>query len=293
VEEQVYFREDRSLDISLSRLINSHKVGGGDEQNRRTPRGQSGLTSYGKNMVENACYRLEQKYSSSRLGFLTLTLPGLREDLLILLAHDWSEVVRQFFQELQRSLSKKNPQIADQFVGVTEIQPNRLAKTGIPALHLHILYVAHGGDFDWYVTADQLRAIWRRVLIARLRHYLPDEDIEIDTRAAVNCQKLKKSAGAELSKYLSKGSCLSSVKESGYGDCIPSSWWHSSLRLKREVKSYVIETPLDLKLCAFRGIDLVDRGLAVYLWPVDRDGIIFGWTGKLNDTGQKFFRNTE
>jgi hypothetical protein len=122
---------------------------------------------------------------------------------------------------------------------------------------------------------------------------LPEEQIEIDTRAAVNCQKLKKKASDELAKYLSKGSVLKTVKESGYADCIPSSWWHSSLKLRKEVKSHIIETPLDLKLAVFRGIDLVGRGLAVYLYAVKRDGIIYGWTGKLTEAGRKLFRNTE
>lgn len=64
------------------------------------------------------------------------------------------------------------------------------------------------------------------------------------------------------------------------------------MSLKRAVKSMVCETPSDLKIAVKRGIDLVERGLAVYLFPVERDGIQYGWTGKLTPNGIRFFGDT-
>jgi hypothetical protein len=292
VEEQAYLREDRSVNIGLSRLINSHKPNDEASASSRKPRGSKGLSSYGAKVVRNACLRLEMEYGQRRLGFATFTLPSLRPDQMILLSMDWSELVRQLLQEIEREVARAVDGWTGSFVGVTEIQPERLKESKLPCPHLHLCYVAHDGDFKWYVPASKLRAIWKRILEARLRHWMPEEKIEVDTSAAIGCQRLKTRPSAEFSKYLSKGSCLKDMETLGLEDCIPSAWWHCKLSLKRAVKSMVIETPTDLKIATRQGIDLVDRGLAVYVFKVERDGVHYGWAGKLTPKGIKFFRDT-
>jgi hypothetical protein len=292
VEEHSYLREERSVNIGLSRLINSHKPSTEDRPDSRKPRGSKGLSSYGGKMIRNACYRLEAKYGPRRLGFATFTLPSLRADLLIILAMEWSELVRQLLQEIGREVARAVDGWTGDFIGATEIQPERLERTGLPCPHLHLVYVAHGGDFNWYVPASKLRAIWKRIIEARLRHYLPHEEIEVDTSAAIDCQQLKTRPSAEMSKYLSKGSCVEEMKKRGLEDCIPRSWWHCSRSLKRAVKVMVCETSSELKIAVKRGIDLVERGLAVYVFPVERDGKQYGWAGKLTPNGIRFFRDT-
>jgi hypothetical protein len=95
-----------------------------------------------------------------------------------------------------------------------------------------------------------------------------------------------------MGKYLSKGSCIKKIKDSGYIDFLPSSWWHCGRILATAIKKHIIPCPGDLLLAIRQGIDLVGRGLCEYLYPVERDGMIFGWSGKLSDLGNKFFRNS-
>lgn len=292
--EQKYSPQD-SKHLSLSFPINSHNDPQAAAKKPRAPRGGTGLTSYGKNMVQNGCYRLEKIYSRERLGFGTTTLPSLPEDYLLLLIDDWSELVRQFLQQIDREITRKSPKSKGHYVGVTEIQPERMAKTGIPCPHLHIVYPSHGGGsvWDWWIMADRFRAIWKSILEARLSQLLPPDQLpEIDVRASVNCQKLKKSAAKELGKYLSKGSCLKEIKESKYADFLPSAWWHCGLTLKADIKKHIIKAPVTLLTAIREGIDLVARGLCEYLYPVERDGKVFGWSGKLTKLGSKFFRNS-
>lgn len=245
-------------------------------------------------MVQNGCYRLEKIYSRRRLAFGTVTLPSLPDDYLLLLIADWSELARQFLQQLDREIARQSPRSRGHFVGVTEIQPERMEKTGIPCPHLHFVYPGHAGDWQWWVTADRIRSIWRSILVARLSRWLaPDQLPIVDVRAAVNCQRLKKSAAKEMGKYLSKGSCIKKVKDSGYSDFLPSAWWHCGRILSREVKRHIISAPLSILVAIRQGIDFVGRGLAEYWYPVERDNIVYGWTGKLTELGNKFFRNTE
>jgi hypothetical protein len=244
-------------------------------------------------MIQNGCYRLEQIYSRKRLAFGTLTMPSLPEDYLLLLIADWSELVRQFLQQLDREITRKSPKSKGHFIGVTEIQPERMEKTGIPCPHLHFVYPAHAGDWDWWITADRLRSIWKSILEARLAKLIPaDQMPEIDTRAAVNCQRLKKSAAKEMGKYLSKGSCIKKVKKSGYLDFLPTAWWHCGRKLAKAIKSHIIPCPVNLLTAIRQGIDLVGRGLLEYLYPVEKDGKVFGWSGMLTDRGKKFFRDS-
>ncbi|GEA29018.1 hypothetical protein MiAbW_03600 [Microcystis aeruginosa NIES-4325] len=261
----------------------------------RAPRGQNGLSSYGKDMVENGCCRLEKIYGQNRLGLLTLTYPSLPEDYLLLLIADHSEIVRQFSQQLDREITRKSPKSKGHYIGVTEIQAGRMDRTGIPCPHLHIIYPSHGGGsiWDWWITADRIREIWHSILSARLARYLPPDQLpEIDVRASVDCQKLKKSPAKYLCKYLSKGSCIKKIKESKYSDYLPSAWWHCGRTLARDIKNHIIKAPVTLLTAIREGIDLVGRGLCEYLYPVERDEKVFGWVGKLTKLGSKFFRNS-
>ncbi len=306
IEEQVYFIPERSQaiieqkyspqdsdDISLSSPINSHRLPRDEVRSPRTPRGQNGLTSYGKNMIQNGCYRLEQIYSRKRLAFGTITLPSLSEDYLLLLISDWSELARQFLQQLDRELIRHSPKSKGHFIGVTEIQPERMEKSGIPCPHLHFVYPAHAGDWNWWVSADRMRQIWASILSARLARWIPADQLpEINCRAAVNTQRLKKSASKEMGKYLSKGSCIKKIKDSGYIDFLPSAWWHCGRILATAIKKHIIPCPVNLLTAIRQKIDLVGRGLCEYFYTVERDGKVFGWSGKLTDLGNKFFRNS-
>jgi hypothetical protein len=197
-----------------------------------------------------------------------------------MLASEWAELVRQFTQQLTRAIARKGKKAL--WVGCTEIQPRRLQKYQQVAPHLHLVYVAHSGDYRWYVSANEIRTIWKRILEARLKHWLPDENHSVDTRAAVDIQPVKKSAESYLAKYLTKGEgVIAAIKEIGWEDCIPSAWWHCCDRLKKAVRSGTREVPSDIKKAVRQGVNLVARGVMAYLFEIERDDRRFGWVGKL------------
>lgn len=293
IEQKRYFKNDDSdllaekLEASLIGLslpTNSHNPelqNISTASNERKPRGSKGITSYGKRMIRNGAWLIQKSVGLRRLGFLTLTLPSFpdRQDILCVLISEWSELVRQFFQEFNREIERKGK--VPCWVGCTEIQEERFDGYGQPCPHLHAAYVAHSGNHQWYISADRMRAIWKRILEARIEAVF-GEDIDVDTKPSIDCQSVKQDASAYLSKYLSKGGdILEKMKEEGYSDFIPSAWWHCSLKLKRTVKSLVSEVPSDLKLAVKQGVDLVERGVAIYVFNVEIDGKRYGWVGKL------------
>lgn len=274
--DYIRVKNERSS-IGLSLLTNSHNGG----TKPRKPRGHKGITSLGKRTVRNGAWLLQKSAGRKRLGFLTVTLPSMpdRLDVMAVLIGEWSEMVRQFFQELTRAIERKGKKAL--WVGCTEVQEKRFEKHGQPAPHLHAVYVAHDGKFNWYVTAAQMRAIWKRIIEARLKAIF-NEDLDIDCGASIDCQTVKKDASGYLAKYLSKGGdVIEKMKDRQMDDLIPSAWWHCCTKLKRQIKALVEELPSDIKIAIRQGVDLVERGVCRYVFDVMKDDRRFGWVGKL------------
>lgn len=277
--------------LGLSTLPNSHKPdqvsGDDDDQDPETPcqprkkRGLKGITGNGKRMVSSSAWLLQKAYGKKQLGFGTVTLPSFpdRPELLVILVDMWPELVRQFFQQLTRYLKRSG--YPARWVGVTEIQPKRLEKFDEPAPHLHFVYHAHSGDYRWFISANEMRRIWRQILEAAIEPYT-DGKYSVNTQAAIDTQSVKKDAGAYLAKYMSKGGdVIKMMKDKGLESFIPTAWWHCCLELKRAVKSLIVELPSDFKTAIAEGVDLVARGLAFYLKEVIIDDKKYGWVGRL------------
>jgi hypothetical protein len=111
-------------------------------------------------------------------------------------------LTRQFIQEFSREIKRSGNKAS--WVGCTEIQEKRFKKHGEVAPHLHIVYHAHNGDYQWFITADKIRAIWKRILENKIGEWF-EQDVEVDTKAAIDTKTVRKDAGAYLGKYLSKG----------------------------------------------------------------------------------------
>jgi hypothetical protein len=273
--------------IGLSLVSNSHKEISEDvpidsKPNKR--RGLKGITPKGKRTIRNTAFLLQKTFGKKRLGFLTVTLPsfGDRPDLGMILAHDWSELVRQFTQEINRAIERKDKVAL--WTGCTEIQEKRLEKYGEVAPHLHLVYLAHNGNFDWYITADEFRSIWKRIIEARIKHFT-NEEIEVNTKASIDAKQVKKDAGNYLGKYMSKGGdIVKKMIEKGFTDLVPTAWWHCCLKLKRILKAMMRELPSDLKLAVKQGVNLVERGVCIYLFDVEIKDRHYGWVGKLKRT---------
>ena len=276
VEEYVFIDPGAQEEvlIGLSTLVNSHK-----KKRTRKRRGQKGITGKGKRTVRNAAWMLKKAYGRKRLGFLTITLPSFleRPDIMAALITDWSELVRQFTQQLSRIIEKRG--FAARWVGVTEIQTGRFGEYEEPAPHLHLIYYAHNGDYQWFISANEVREIWKNILEARVKNLL-EEVYEVKTGAAVDMQQVKKDPGRYLSKYMSKGAeVITEMKEKNMASYIPTAWWHCCMKLKKAIIELTVELEDSLKISISRGDDLVGEGLVFYLKEIEVDGKKYGWVG--------------
>ena len=219
--------------MGLSDATNSHK----HSQQRisyREKRGSKGITAFGKRMVKSAGVLLERAHGLKNLMLGTATLPALLPDEMKLVCESWSELKRQFFQELQRLLERRG--LSADYVCVTEIQEKRWQQWGVIAPHFH--WVCQGrknSRSHWAITPTEMKTIWQRLLSNLLGR-------EVDGSASTRIECPRCSLGKELGKYLSKGGkVLKSIADANRSSELPSAWWGAARPLKQRVKQAVLE----------------------------------------------------
>ena len=183
--------------------------------------GQKGITRNGKRKVKAGCTLLEREYGKKRLCLATITLPsedgGLDSAALYYFCKNWNIFQKRFLQEIKRELKRQGA--PTEFIAVTEFQEKRYERLGEPAPHIHFCYCGRAKNGRYYLHPDRVRQILKNVL-----ENMGAENV--DTSAAVNLQRIKKSAANYLSKYMSKGGeILEKLKEHGLENCIPNQWW--------------------------------------------------------------------
>jgi hypothetical protein len=212
-------------------------------QGNKKQYGLKGITSTGKRRVIDGCTILEDTYGIKRLGFGTLTIPNLSPEAMILVNKLWSKLIETFHRYLRRFYELAD--ITPYVLGVTEVQTGRLQKYAQFALHYHFVYVACDVKGKFYFTADWVRKKWQKILSKVLRKHGIDE--EVSTAAAVDLQKVKKSAKHYLSKYVSKGKQeAEALAEAGYGDQIPSQWWAMTKAMRDRIKGALVKISQDM-----------------------------------------------
>lgn len=155
------------------------------------------MTSSMARNIRNACYLLETQYGKDSLSFLTLTLPDLSDEGLQACAENWGRMVDQFLKWLRDRMMLGG--IPLEYVYCTEIQTKRREKYGHEALHLHLLFRGNAGRRKpWVVSPKQCRKAWARCIKSVCSEPFKDCSLE-------NLQRIKRNAGAYMSKYLSKG----------------------------------------------------------------------------------------
>lgn len=258
--------------LGLSVASISHKP-------ERKQRGINGITSFGKRMVRSSLAIMERKYTRDCLTLGTCTLPAMTDDEFQTICGNWSEVVRQFFQELTRELIRKG--LNKDYVQVTEIQERRFTTYGDVGLHLHWVIQGRASRLGgWAFHPTEIREIWNRILSNMLKRDVIDQ-------ATTRIEKPRTSLCQEMGKYLSKGvAIIQAVIKAGKQHLIPSAWWGAAKPLKTQVKSEIIEVSglaalwLDRQLRQFNP----DR----HIWHVDiyieKDGREFraGAVGRFN-----------
>lgn len=213
--------------LGLSVATISHK-------SERKQRGLGGITPYGKRLVRSALAVMERKFSRECMTLGTCTLPALTPDEFEVICGKWSELTRQFFQEISRELERKG--MPTDYVQVTEIQEKRFFQSAEVGLHLHWVIPGRKSRYEsWAFSPSEVRAIWQRLLTNMLGR-------EPNCDAATRIEAPRSSLAQELGKYFSKGvTAIQAVIKAGKQALLPSAWWGAAKDLKTEVKSQIIE----------------------------------------------------
>lgn len=255
----------------------------------RKARGLKGISRFGSKMVRNAAKILEDENSRNKLTFLTLTLPGLSDVGLKVVAKNWSAIVKSFTERLKRHLIRSR--LPGEILSVTEVQEKRLHRTGEAALHLHAIFRGTNSDRGgWAVTPALARMYWKDSVVKFVQ-----EDVCWDS--CENLQRVKKSAAGYLGKYMTKG-VRSAASEEGLAAC-PSAWWNCSQSLRLRVKKgiicnrHVISMLAEMCEANISGTFVVIREVLIKI----REDFFYpaGWYGKISDEilqilGQEYTR---
>ena len=212
--------------------------------------GSHGITRFGRRVVKNGAILLERKYGIRRLGFVTCTIPAFDSATIKVVARNWGEITRRFFQKVKRHQEKMGQPL--EIICCTEIQEKRYRKFGDIAPHLHFIYVckqrAHEKKFN--IVASLLRRYWQESMSQVIQKVQGGLDRQVSFSASVNAQVINKSASSYLGKYMSKGGAiLAELKEKGLEEYFPSQWWTASSLMKKMFKESVVY--LDNDACSF------------------------------------------
>jgi hypothetical protein len=244
--------------LDSSKLTNSH----------RAKRGEKGITKYGRRMVRNGAFVLQDRFGRRRLSFLTLTLPGMTDEQIREACEKWSEITRVFFQWITRQL--KAAGLPTMYVAVTEVQERRATREMRPPLHLHMVFVGRAGGGSWCLSPMDVRQAWQRAVRKQLKSFTD----ALDFSSAENIQMVRKSAETYLGKYMSKGAELIASWQSMFESFpIPHTWWNCSLAMKRTIArltyimpSWICSVLLNCGMEKRRG---TETAFSVYLFSIE------------------------
>jgi hypothetical protein len=195
----------------------------------RVPKGRKGITPYGRRMVRNAVYLLEREAGESRCIFATVTVPALPIEQMEVLHSNWHKAVELYRLNIKRMLQDK--QLAGEIVTVSEVQEKRYEKTGLPVLHLHSVFVGVTRTGHFAIETEQHDDAWFRAL----NSVVDIKRSQITT--AGNLKRVKKSAAAYISKYLTKGAAaIARIIDDGFSRWLPKHWWNATRTLVTRVK---------------------------------------------------------
>ncbi len=205
------------------------------------------FTSYGRRIVRNGAWWLQQQFGRNQLSFLTATLPNEALELMAIAENGaglWAEIIRQYEQWLKRRL--RNLGLCDYIVGVTEVQEKRWINSQKVGLHLHWVFQGRlGNKTPWLIRKEEFADAWNRIVSNVV-------DVEVESRSATRVERVKKSVENYLSKYMSKGGeVIGQIIEAGKRGLLPSSWWNVSNDLRRLIKSMIVKPSDEAKNCLY------------------------------------------
>lgn len=218
--------------LGLSNVANSHIAGDGGEVENGKHRGSKGLTRYGAKMVRNACHLIDESAPPLTLAFATFTLPSMDKTNRREVLKQWPEILRGFFQKLQRKLKSKG--LPGEIAYVVELHPKRGSVTGEMWPHIHCVYQGKRSRFEkhWAFSPKQLGEEWRSSVTIRV----PDST-NYWRKSHWNVQAVVKSCSSYMAKYLSKGCSKQIMADDALAQLFPiRSWWGAVGGIKERIK---------------------------------------------------------
>lgn len=243
------------------------------------PRGSQGITQHGADLVRDAAAALEKKYGKENLSFLTATIaPGEGSLASEFDKKEWSrklDLFKRWLEQFRQSVG-----LPGGIIGVTELQQKRYERTGETAYHIHWLFVGRHPGKGWAISAKKVAEKWDSLFNSHSS--LIDEG---KNSASVNLERVKKSVGAYMGKYLSKGKqALKGLTVPLREDQLPSAWYICTKPLRELVTSMtVVLKGLDATMALNWMVDNSSRALNFHrtVWVMGKDGKEFavGWYG--------------
>jgi hypothetical protein len=197
-------------------------------------RGFKGITRYGRDMVTNAAYLMEQHHGLSNLVMGLGTIPndysrGAKNRIHTM----WPTVMGKAKRAIRYWL-RKNGEMPE-LVGVYEVQEKRFKRYGEPVLHFHFLMPLHGDEQKRDAFNEWWRGYWTDLL---------DKTAEEKTEylAVGEAQWVRSDASAYIGKYLSKGAgVVQEMCAKGFRSWVPPTWWFMTTGLRLQIKAGTIE----------------------------------------------------
>jgi hypothetical protein len=196
----------------------------------RNPKGLRGLTSHAKRTLVGVTNLLESKYGRKNLVFHTATLPSDSPEIKLSALRRSKEILCYWRKVLSRLLAKAGLP-TEAIVIVLELQ-----KRG--AIHFHTVFVNFYKQGKYILSLQQLDRAWRQALTAVLPA-LKSADFSKSCRT----EKIKKSAGRYLAKYLSKGTALEKLGRIDFSI----TWYSVGRHLTQRLKDLAKETLVIVK----------------------------------------------
>jgi len=201
----------------------------------RSRTGLKGITTHGKKQIRWSCRLMEEM--KRRLCMWTVNLCD-SDYLALSISGKWPIFQRRLFDLLARYLKLHGDHAIA--IGVCEIGPERYARTGVPAPHLHIVTTGWGRthpEGGWLLSPDRMDEI-----VAQARKYagLPLGD----SLSASNIAPIRHTVGSYMSKYLTKAA----PREGSWEGCsheslIPRQWWNQTEACKAMVDGCFFRLP--------------------------------------------------
>jgi hypothetical protein len=190
----------------------------------RSPRGLNGLTAHAKRMLVGSVNLLESKYGRKNLVFHTATLPSDSSKVKLEALRCSKEILYYWRKVLSRLLTKHKLPSQDIII-VLELQ-----RRG--AIHFHTVFVNTYKSNRFTVSLRELDKAWYQALTAILP-ILKTADFSKSCRT----ERIKKSAGRYLAKYLSKGTALEKLGRVDFSI----TWYSVGRHLTRQLKNLARE----------------------------------------------------